>query len=52
MDAQAMIDTAEGAHQEIENILQRMRELAVQGANDTNSTADRTALKAEMDALK
>ena len=51
MDGQALIDTAEGAHQEIENILQRMRELAVQGANDTNSTADRTALQAEMDAL-
>jgi flagellin len=51
MDGQALIDTAEGAHQEIENILQRMRELAVQGANDTNSSADRTALQAEMDAL-
>ena len=51
MDGQALIDTAEGAHQEIENILQRMRELAVQGTNDTNSTADRTALQAEMDAL-
>ena len=31
MDGQAMIDTAEGAHAEVENILQRMRELAVQG---------------------
>jgi flagellin len=51
MDAQALIDTAEGAHVEIENILQRMRELSVQGANDTNSTNDRTALQAEMDAL-
>ncbi|MEY3005048.1 MAG: hypothetical protein RLZZ491_2224, partial [Pseudomonadota bacterium] len=30
MDAQALIDTAEGAHNEIVNILQRMRELAVQ----------------------
>ena len=37
MDAQALIDTAEGAHQEVTNILQRMRELAVQSANDTNS---------------
>ena len=36
MDGQALIDTAEGAHQEIETILQRMRELAVQAANDTN----------------
>ena len=36
-DAQALIDTAEGAHQEVENILQRARELAVQASNDTNS---------------
>ena len=36
MDAQAMIETAEGAHIEVESILQRMRELAVQAANDTN----------------
>ena len=51
MDGQAMIDTAEGAHNEIENILQRMREVAVQGANDTNGTADRTSLQAEMTQL-
>ena len=51
MDAQALIDTAEGAHNEVVNILQRMRELAVQGANDTNSTADRTNIKSELDAL-
>jgi len=51
MDGQALIDTAEGAHNEIINILQRMREIAVQGANDTNSTADRTSLEAETDAL-
>ena len=51
MDAQAMIDTAEGAHNEIQNILQRMREIAVQGANDTNGTADRTSLQAEMTQL-
>ena len=51
MDGQSLIDTAEGAHQEIENALQRMRELAVQAANDTNDTDDRTALQAEMDAL-
>ena len=48
MDGQAMIDTAEGAHQEIENILQRMRELAVQAANDTNSTIDRTYIQDEI----
>ena len=51
MDAQSMIDTAEGAHDEIENILQRMRELAVQAANDTNDSNDRTALKTEFDEL-
>jgi flagellin len=51
MDAQSMIDTAEGAHNEIENILQRMRELAVQAANDTNDSNDRTALKTEFDEL-
>jgi flagellin len=51
MDAQGMIDTAEGAHKEVENILQRMRELAVQAANDTNGTDDRTALQAEMTQL-
>jgi flagellin len=48
MDGQAMIDTAEGAHQEIENILQRMRELSVQAANDTNSTIDRTYIQDEI----
>ena len=50
-DGQAFLDTAEGAHKEIENILQRMRELAVQAANDTNDTTDRTNLKAEFDEL-
>ena len=48
MDGQALIDTAEGAHSEVENILQRMRELSVQAANDTNSTLDRTYLQDEM----
>jgi flagellin len=47
-DAQGLINTAEGGHKEVENILQRMRELAVQGANDTNSASDRTAMSAEM----
>ena len=51
MDGQALIDTAEGAHEEVTNILQRMREIAVQAANDTNSTADRTSLQLEMTAL-
>jgi flagellin len=51
LDGQALIDTAEGAHKEIENILQRMREVAVQSANDTNNGQDRTNLQAEMDAM-
>jgi flagellin len=51
LDAQAMIDTAEGGHNEVENILQRMRELAVQAANDTNNTTDRTQIKTEFDQL-
>jgi flagellin len=51
MDAQALIDTAEGAHKEIENILQRMRELAVQAASDSNDSTDRTNLAAEMTQL-
>jgi flagellin len=51
LDGQALIDTAEGAHKEIENILQRMREIAVQAANDTNNDQDRANLQAEMDAL-
>jgi flagellin len=51
MDGQALIDTAEGAHNEIGNLLQRMRELAVQSANDTNSATDRTNLQTEMTAL-
>lgn len=51
MDGQALLDTAEGAHIEIETILQRMRELAVQAGNDTNSTADRTNISTEITQL-
>jgi flagellin len=51
MDGQAMIDTAEGGHIEIENILQRMRELAVQSRNDSNDGDDRANLQLEVDAL-
>jgi flagellin len=50
-DGQALINTAEGAHKEVENILQRMRELAVQSSNDTNDSTDRTNLQSEMAAL-
>jgi flagellin len=51
-DAISMIQTAEGATSEISNMLQRMRELAVQAANDTNSTSDRSSLNAEFTALR
>jgi len=50
-DAISMIQTAEGALGEVNNMLQRMRELAVQAANDTNSTADRDFLQLEVDEL-
>ena len=50
-DGQAMIDTAEGAQSEIVNILQRMREVSIQAANDTNNADDRSNLQAEMDQL-
>ena len=52
LDAQALIDTAEGAHKEIENILQRIREVAVQSANDTNNVQDRNNLLREIFALE
>ena len=51
-DAQALINTAEGAQIETTSILQRMRELAVQSINDTNSTEDRLALNNEITQLQ
>jgi len=50
-DGISLAQTAEGALGESTNILQRMRELAIQSANDTNSAADRTSLNAEVDQL-
>ena len=50
-DAISMVQTAEGALNEVTNMLQRMRELAVQSVNGTNSSADRTSLDAEYDQL-
>jgi flagellin len=51
-DAISMVQTAEGALQESHNILQRMRELSVQSASDTNETSiDRAALNAEFGQL-
>ncbi|PJO41200.1 flagellin Hag [Lysinibacillus xylanilyticus] len=50
-DSVSLIQTAEGALNETHAILQRMRELAVQSANDTNVSTDRDALQKEVDAL-
>ncbi len=50
-DTISLIQTAEGALNETHSILQRMRELAVQAANDTNTATDRTALQDEMKQL-
>jgi len=50
-DSQKLIDTSEGAHVETLNILQRMRELAVQSANDTNQAIDRSFLNSEATQL-
>ena len=51
LDAQALIDTAEGAHVEVENLLQRGRELLIQGVSDTNSADDRANLSKEISAV-
>ncbi|HEX3032833.1 MAG TPA: flagellin [Bacillota bacterium] len=50
-DGISLIQTAEGALSETHSILQRMRELSVQAANDTNVTKDRSAIKTELDQL-
>lgn len=47
----SLIQTAEGGLSGIQSMLQRMNELAVQAANGTNSTSDRTAIQAEVDQL-
>jgi flagellin len=51
-DAISLAQTAEGALGETTNSLQRIRQLAVQSQNGINSSADRTALQAEVSALK
>ena len=50
-DGQSMVDTAEGAMDEITNMLQRIRELALQSASDTMNSDDRANLNAEVDQL-
>jgi len=51
-DAISFMQSAEGALEETTNILQRMRTLAVQAVNDTNSLSDRTNLNNEIDKLQ
>ena len=50
-DGQSMVDTAEGAMDEISSMLQRMRELSLQSASDTMNADDRVNLNAEIDQL-
>lgn len=51
LDGISLMQTAEGAMTEVHSMLQRMRELAVQAANDTNTTEDRGAIQKEIDQL-
>ncbi|PKF62902.1 flagellin [Psychromonas sp. psych-6C06] len=50
-DGISMAQTAEGSMDEMTNILQRMRELSVQAANDTNSSSNRASIQKEVDQL-
>ena len=50
-DGISLIQTAEGALNEVHSMLQRMNELATQAANDTNTASDRTAIQEEITAL-
>ena len=50
-DAISLVQTAEGALQESQNVIHRMRELAVQAANDTNTDDDRTQIQKEIKQL-
>jgi len=50
-DGVSMAQTAEGSMDEMTNILQRMRELGVQSANDTNSASNRASIQIEVDQL-
>jgi flagellin len=51
-DAISMLQTADGALVAVGDMMQRMREIAVQGASDTNVSSDRTALNSEFSQLK
>ncbi|MBG9544715.1 hypothetical protein ABE29_18715 [Cytobacillus firmus] len=51
LDGISLLQTTEGAMTEVHAMLQRMRELAVQGANDTNTDSDRAEIQKEVDQL-
>ena len=51
LDGTSLLQTADGALQEVHNMLQRIRELAVQSANDINNELDRQNIQAEVNAL-
>ncbi len=50
-DGKSLVDTTEGAHIEVSNMLQRLREIAVQSSNDTNTAANRGNIVAESSQL-
>ncbi|HZK58497.1 MAG TPA: flagellin [Cryobacterium sp.] len=50
-DGISVVQTAEGSLNEVQSILQRVRDLAVQAGNDSNNADSRTAIKTEVDAL-
>lgn len=51
LDGVSLMQVAEGAMNEVHSMLQRMRELSVQAANDTNTDSDRESIKLEIDQL-
>lgn len=51
-DGDSILQTADGALNEVTSMIQRMRELAVQAANETNTDDDKDAIQKEMDSLK
>ena len=51
LDGISLVQTAEGALNEVQSMIQRMRQLAIQGANDTLQSEDRAAIQLEVDQL-
>ncbi|MCR5053421.1 MAG: flagellin, partial [Lachnospiraceae bacterium] len=51
-DGISVIETADGALNEVSSIIQRMRELSVQAANDTNAQSEKEAIQTEISSLK